>query len=674
MYKIYKNLRYFLSLCTLFIFVLCVITAGGAVFFAPDLEVLAHNSGSVTTHDGTLLAASRSADDKIRLKTLPQEVDPLFLKMLMASEDQRFYLHLGVDPLSLVRALISNIRENRTVSGASTLAMQAVRSLDHRPRTLANKIREAFGALFITLFEGRDRVLEIWLTRASFGADVEGVKAASLRWFGHMPDHMTPDEAALLVALPRAPENLRPDRHAQNAQKAVADVLRLCREKEVLSPEVSKAVTASALPDAMHALPSLQPGLCQRLFLAYPGQDLTVSLETPVQSILQNRGRIFRASHDPKITAAAVVLDRETGRITGFLGSAVPVDSQLPLPLAVRSPGSALKPFAYALAFEQHILHPKSILSDEKTFYGTWVPKNYSGLFQGKITAAKALIYSLNLPALAVLDRIDPENFTSRFLDLGLKLPKGVAASPAVILGGCGIDLLSLTALYAALADDGLYRSYGLFEDDENTRPQRILSRAAARATSEILEHLPPPAGFTPISGLSYKTGTSRGSRDAFAVGSLGKYTVGIWCGRPDGKATSSLTGFKDAAPMLYGIMQDLSPAPLKKIALDEKEALSADAPPLLADLSSESNDDSLLRIEFPQTGSLISPGIFGTVRVSIKGGVPPYYLSVNGRSCPDSTEFEPKLYDFEHNQVMRIDVTDSKGNGDSIMIKVAEN
>lgn len=677
----HKNLRNIIKaslfLCIKFIFVLWVLLTGLLVVFTPNLESLNNNSASVSTKEGTILSIERSSDDKIRLKTSPQDLDPLFLRMLQASEDERFYMHPGVDPLSITRALFSNLKNQRIVSGASTLAMQAVRSLKRPPRSLKAKITEALGALSLTLFEGRDQVLTIWLTRASFGADIEGVKAASLRYFGHLPNKLSPDEAALLVALPRAPEKLRPDRHPKEATYAIADVLRLCREKGVLSSSVSDAVISRDLPQKMHPWPQDQSGLCHRIFKQYPHQDITLTLQDPIQKILKNQGRIFRQGHISPITMAAVVLDREQGVIVGLIDAASAQDSFMSLPYAIRSPGSTLKPFAYALAFEQHLLHPQSILEDEKTFFGTWAPKNFSGTFLGKITAAKALIYSLNLPALHVLQSIKPENFTSRLTELGLKLPKGAPASVAVILGGCGIDLVSLSALYAALEDDGVWKPYLPFKDDAKVQKknsqQRILSAKAARATATILQELPPPSGFTKILGLSYKTGTSRSSRDAFAIGSLGKYTVGVWCGRADGKATDYLTGFKDAAPVLFEIMQALSPTTFVKKDLGYNELLTNTAPEILADLSHNSApnlDHQALHIEFPRTGDKLSPGLFGTIHLNIKGGVPPFYIAINGRAC-DELDFDPKLYDINHDGIMHIDVIDSKGQSDGIVISV---
>ncbi len=654
----------------------------------PKFDVLSDTSYVVRYQDSEVMYVGRTQDDKFRIKTTVQDVDPLFIKMLIASEDKRFYEHIGVDPIAIGRALISDIKANRIVSGASTLAMQAVRSIEKPRRTVLAKIKEALGAIFLTVSKGREEVLNIWLTRASFGGDTEGVTAASLRWFGHLPNHLTAEECALLVALPRAPESYRPDRNPEAASLAIKDVLSLAVKNNVISDFSAKAIDPQNLPSKMQSLPREQPGLANKLIATNDSKDLTTSLKRKVQSILINEGRHFRSTHEMPVSLAAVVLNRTTHKIEGYLGAAVAEDSQLSLGQAIRSPGSALKPFAYAIAFEQQLLHPKSILADEKTFFGSWAPQNYSRLFKGKVTAENALIYSLNLPALAVLSKITPDTFSSRLQNYGLVLPKGATPSLALILGGCGIRLTDLTALYAALEDDGIYAPYSFISGDlnkkeqnkaelKNTAPKesketRILSAGSARAVAEILQKSPAPLGFSKIDSLGYKTGTSWGSRDAWCIGSLGNYTVGVWCGRPDGKETAGLTGFMDASPVLYKIMQELNPDIKAKKALESKDRISATPPEILKDLSNtDVIDKDSLHIEFPRDGDTLSPGIFGTISLSIKGGTAPFYLSINSIPCDNLDEIEPSKYMKTNDSPLHIDVIDSQGRGDSITVKV---
>ena len=655
-----------------FILLLIALAVASAFWWAcPDLDD--DCSGSISLNNKEIFFVAKNRDGRIRLPTTIDDVDPLFLKMLIASEDKRFYSHLGVDPIALARALLSDLKAGRIVSGGSTLAMQAVRSLNRRPRTFLQKIKESLGALYLTCVYGRNKVLEIWLTRAPFGADTEGVKAASLRWFGHDPSHLTPKEAALLVALPRSPERIRPDRYPKNAAKHIQDVLRLAKAQGVLSSFTASAVEHEPIPHKLLPIAANERGLSLKL-LASDQDQLITTLDSRIQNLLQLQGKIFKQNHPRELTAAAVVIDRTKHEIAGYLGATVPEDSQLPLAHAIRSPGSALKPFAYAIAFEQHLLHPKTILSDEKSFFGNWAPRNFSGKFLGKITAETALAYSLNLPALEVMKTIDPSSFASRFRDLGLVLPKHADPSLALILGGCGISLVDLTALYAALEDDGLWYENTFKKDELPHHFKRILSKGASRAVSEILKKVPAPPGFTKELAISYKTGTSWGSRDAWAVGSLGQYTVGVWCGRPDGKPSFGITGFEDAAPMLFRILQCLNAPPMKKPELPAWERLPKIPPKNLIALDHNSFDDPLaLKIEFPQDDSVLVPGNFGDVDVFVKGGVPPLYLFVNDRSCPDSDSFKASEFVDQNKEYQEISVIDSSGRGCSIKVRILQ-
>ena len=656
----------------LFILLLTAMVAVLTFWWArPDLNE--DCSGSVSLKNGDIFFVSKNRDGRIRLPTKIDDVDPLFLNMLIASEDKRFYSHFGVDPIALARALISDLKAGRIVSGGSTLAMQAVRSLDRRPRTLLQKIKESIGALYLTCVYGRKTVLEIWLTRAPFGADTEGVKAASLRWFGHDPSHLTPEEAALLVALPRSPERIRPDRHPQNAARHIRDVLRLAKARGVLSNFTAQAVDSDRIPHKLLTIPSNERGLSLKLLDSSQEQMIT-TLDGRIQNLLKVQGKLFKQNHHHNVTAAAVVIDRSKHEIAGYLGAAVPEDSQLPLAHAVRSPGSALKPFAYAIAFEQHLLHPKTILSDEKTFFGNWAPRNFSGEFSGNITAETALAYSLNLPALEVMKNIDPASFASRFGELGLVLPQNADPSLSLILGGCGISLVDLTALYAALEDDGLWYKNLFKANEKKLYSRRILSKGASRAVSEILKKVPAPAGFTKELDISYKTGTSWGSRDAWAVGSYGQYTAGVWCGRPDGKPAYGITGFEDAAPLLFRILQNLNAVAQKKPELSPQELLPKLPPKALLSLEKHVFDDPLaLKIEFPQDGSVLVPGNFGDIDVFVKGGVPPLYLFVNNKSCPDPDSFNVSEFIDNSKEYQEISVIDSSGRGCSIKVKILQ-
>lgn len=650
--------------------VLTLIFTGFFLWSIPDLTRYEQSSRSVTDSEGNILSYTRSADDKVRLKTTVDKVDPLYLKMLLASEDQRFYSHFGVDPLAIARAFISNIKSEHIVSGASTLAMQTARALEPHPRTLLYKLKEACAALYLTLNRGREGVLNLYLTMTPFGADIEGVKLASLRWFGHTPEHLSPEEAALLVALPRAPELIRPDLHPNRASYYVKDVLRLAVAKGILSEDTAQAAANAPLPKKLLSFTQHERGLASYLQKNYRGDEITTTIDPRLENFLLDLGAQFRAIHPAPLELAAVIIDRKSNCIAGYLGSA-DESNFLPLAHAVRSPGSALKPFAYALAFEQELLHPYTLLCDEQEIFGSFMPRNYSGKFKGVITAEEALIYSLNIPALKVMQSISPEFFLQRLNHTHevLKTPPHTSPSLAIALGGVGISLYDLTVLYAVLEEDGeLTWPKLVLKEQQNNETVRILKKGSARAVSEILKKLPAPQGLTKVSELSYKTGTSWGSRDAWALGSLGDYTAGVWIGRPDGMSVGTLSGYTDAAPILYKILTTCTPFFEPKEPLKSSESLPQFPPELLKDLrhSKHSLDPHTLSIEFPKDRSIIAPGRNGRVYLMLKGGIPPFYLNVNGHGEETHDSFVPKT-DGPH----CISVLDSAGHSSTINIDI---
>ncbi len=657
---------------------LAAVFTAAAVFFIsalPDETPYEKPSKIMAASDGELLSYTLSEDGYLRFDTKVSEVDPLYLKMLIASEDKRFYSHPGVDPLAMGRALISDIKARKVVSGGSTLAMQTARTMAKNPRTLLNKARETLAALCLTFRHGREGVLNRYLSLAPMGSNIEGVKAASYRWFGHAPSHLTPAEAALLVALPRAPELIRPDRHPESALYYRNDVLRLATENGVIKEDVGEAAALEPLPKALVPLKRSAPQLQAMLSKQGGGYYAATTLKSATQKVLSNIGENFHQRHKQDgLTAAIIVINNETMELEGYLGAAVNEDSFLNLPYAVRSPGSALKPFAYALAFSQNLLHPKTILEDSKRSYGAWTPRNFTGSFRGEITAEKALIQSLNLPALKVLESLDAGLFLSE-LNLGKRrviLPPGEKAQLSLILGGCGISLMHLTELYAALANDGKFQDAVILKDGEREAPAKadyeILDKNSARAVYEILKATPRPYEYTRGIEVSYKTGTSFRGRDAFAVGSYGTLTCGVWVGRPDGHAVPGNTGFLNAAPLLFETLSKLPKGPKAKPELNEEGPLAPRPPKALASLKDTEGllpDENALFILFPGDGQTVVPDSEGFVTLKIKGGTEPFFLTVNG------AQQEGLRFKAEKSGYYQLTLLDGEGRSQNLTLKI---
>lgn len=736
---------------------------------APDLSRFYDRSHSLYDKSGNIIYSSMNKDGYHRILTTQSQVDPLYIKMLIASEDERFYSHPGVDVISIGRALWSNITSGSIVSGASTIAMQVCRMLEPKERSIWSKAKEALGALYLTHYYGRDQILSLYLTLAPFGGNIEGVNAASYIYFNHSPKNLTPAEAALLVALPRSPEVIRPDRHPKSARYYRNEVLKKAVTDKIIKQDILAFATKEPIPNVRHALPQDAYYLGQSIFtskLITPeikalreltariigkqvisseqdiksshsakdnqdqsptlgkedlennsqelasakgntlGQDLSAStqgaqlvehnqeqketinqvievqlsgasikpdqyeafnkaalqdglnqfvnvdsselghehgnsqgqdqslgshsteferklkmlnslgplprelyttIDPKVQELLINAVEEYRHSflgEDKQDSLSIVVVDNDTFEVLGYVGALGTDISYVDSALALRSPGSALKPFAYALAFDQGLLHPNSILLDKGQIYDGYQPRNYDRQFYGELTAAKALQASLNLPAVEVMRAIGPDNFinminnTKNDIDLydhsqelnsyvhgSLVLPKQAKPSLSLVLGGCGISLFDLTQLYASLAHDGSSaplrvlsakrpssamvrkHNYKYHFDAENkkektsvravgNKPERsyqslkenhihyqtMVRPAAARATYNILQGTPAPFGF----GNNY---FSLGPKVSYKTGTSYKNRDAWALGSSNNITVGVWTGRNDGSP-----------------------------------------------------------------------------------------------------------------------------
>jgi penicillin-binding protein 1C len=627
-----------------------------AVFFAlpgPALDRSRNLSGLVLARDGSILRGFLSADGKWRLPAAPDDVDPLYRKMLIAAEDQRFAAHPGVDALAVLRAFGQLASQGHIVSGASTLTMQAVRLLEHRRRSLAAKGIEAAEALALHRRLGTDGVLGLYLTLAPFGGNLEGVRAASLAYFGKEPRHLSPGEAALLVALPRAPERLRPDRHPEAARQARDAVLERMRERGIVSEQVLAEARSEPLPQHRLALPFHAVHLARALRNGAP--EMTVQ-RTTIDPLLQRQIEALLRREavelDPQATLAALVVDNRERRVIAYVGNAE-FDSAdrhgtLDMVRAVRSPGSALKPFIYAMAFDRLIIHPETVLEDRPRHFGDYAPTDFDGRFQGAVSAAEALQYSLNVPAVAVLDRLGPSRFTAALGAAGiqLRLPAPTAdPGLAIALGGAGISLGELATLYAAMAHDGTVAPLRFREDDPAGRETAIFGPLAAWYVGDILRNAPPPPVVPPAELrqrrlLAVKTGTSYGFRDFWAIGYDAQVTIAVWAGRPDGTPMPGRSGRTTAAPVLFKIADLLGPAPALSAPQAPPEALRLgrrDLPPGLRRLdagaadSGRNADPGAPKILYPPDGAVVSwDG--AEVPLEATGGRGPLRWLVDGR------------------------------------------
>ncbi|HEX2528954.1 MAG TPA: penicillin-binding protein 1C [Geminicoccus sp.] len=627
---------------------LAVLIAGAAVgllldrLFPLPLARFHDRSPLVVAEDGAWLRAFPSGDGSWRLMTRADQVPPLFLDMLVAAEDRRFFLHPGIDPLALVRAGLQWLARGRVVSGGSTLTMQVAKLLDPQPRTLSAKLVEIFRALQLGLRHDRDDVLAMWLTLAPFGGNLEGVRVASLAWFGREPAELAPAEMALLVALPRAPEQLRPDRHPERARIARDRLIRRLAARGAIDADTAAAATAMPVPTKRRRLPMLAPHLAEQLLARRPAaaaDPLVTTLDRPLQEGVERLLRARAATLAAPVNVAVVVIEHATGKVRAWAGSAAYADharhGMVDHARAIRSPGSTLKPFVYGLAFDRFQAHPRSIVRDEPRRFADYAPDNFDDGFSGETTVTAALQRSLNLPAVTVLDRLGPVGFVQGLADAGLDLqldPRRPAGLP-VILGGVGTSLVQLVAAYGAIAGDGQVRQPRMMPGQTVPSDRPLLTPAAAAALRSILAQVPRPIGARPDRVLAYKTGTSFRFKDGWAIGFDGRHAAGVWVGRSDAAPCArACSGLGGAAPILAAIFDLVEPAPLPPAPADSP--FLGDPPAALArldQLAGQPDAGPPLRLEFPADASVLEAGRADAVPLRAAGGRLPYRWYVEG-------------------------------------------
>lgn len=533
----------------------------------------------VVAADGTPLRPYPSRDGVWRYPVGPEHVSPHYLQTLLGYEDRWFYWHPGVNPVALLRAAWQWLAHGRIVSGGSTITMQVARLLDpelagHPSRSLAAKLRQIARAVQLELHYSKNEILGLYLTHAPMGGIVEGAEMASRLWLGKSAMDLSPAEAALLTALPQSPSRLRPDRHPEAAQAARDKVLDRMLARELWSAEeVADAKIENVLAPPLRAR-WLAPLAAQRLQRQQHGAGRRAAivhstLDAEIQSATERMMLDRIDALPPRVSMAILVMDNDTLEVKAYAGSADFADesryAHVDMVRGVRSPGSTLKPFLYAQALDDGLIHSESMLLDAPLSFGGYAPGNFQAAFAGPVSVSQALQRSLNVPAVDLLDRVGPVRFASRLAMGGvrLRLPAGAAPNLSLILGGGGTTLEELVGAYRAFARDGVAGVPRLAPDQPRVE-SRIMSPGAAWIVRDILEgggHPDRPLEQA-AQGLAWKTGTSFGFRDAWAVGVTDQWTIGVWVGRPDGTPNPGFFGANVAAPLLQDLVAALPAGP----------------------------------------------------------------------------------------------------------------
>jgi penicillin-binding protein 1C len=650
-----------------------------------DLEV----SKVVLDRHDKLLRAYLTSEGRWRLPATKTQVDPRYLEALFAYEDKRFYEHRGVDPLAMARAAFQFVTQGRIVSGGSTLTMQVARLLEPRQRRSVDaKIRQMVRAIELEWALGKDQILGLYLTLAPYGGNLEGIRAASYAYFGKEPRRLTLGEAALLVALPQSPEYRRPDRHPNAAKSARNRVLdRIAGHTPFTEAEIASA-KKEKVPTGRRPMPLSAPHAADQAVIADPDESvLRLTINARLQKTLERLARERAQGLGPDMSVAMVVVDNATGEVLARVGSPDYFDvrraGQVDLTQAVRSPGSTLKPFIYGLGFEDGLIHPETLIEDRPIRYPGYQPENFDLTFQGTVTVRRALQMSLNVPAVAVLDQVGPSRLVARLSQAGaaLVLPGNEAPGLALGLGGVGVRLTDLTMLYVGLARQGTVAP--LIERlGAGPRPsRRLMEPVAAWYVGSVLLGSPPPENA--LGGrIAFKTGTSYGYRDAWAIGFDGKRTVGVWVGRPDGAPVAGLVGRVSAAPILFDAFARSGQLlqPLKRAPKGTLIATTAKLPPPLQRFASRGSAGVAMtpkvRIVFPPNGaSLDLAGREGEkpdpIAIKIAGGTPPLNVLLNGLPIVAKKTARTLFFEPDGPGFVRLTVTDSTGAADSVVVRL---
>ena len=662
----------------------------------PDMTRAIHVSPEVVDAKGVMLRAFLTDDGYWRMKTSVRDVSPRYLSMLKAYEDQRFEDHWGVDPLAVIRAGFQFLTSGHIVSGGSTLTMQVARILEPpRSRGIATKLFQMLRAIQLEERYSKDEILSLYLTLAPFGGNLEGVRAASLSYFGKDPLQIDLSEAALLVALPQSPVKQRPDRHAIRAAKGRDKVLARMVSEGIVTQGDSDVARREGVPFARQAMPLSAPHLAMRLKQRTHDTRIVTTLNAALQAAVERLATQEAPYFGDGTALSIVVVENRTRNVLAYLGgvSYWGPSGQIDLAQRSRSPGSALKPFIYGLAFENLILHPSTMMTDAPTMFGDYAPKDFEGTFQGAVTARDALRMSLNIPAVMTLDRIGPLAFTTTLENAGARLAfpaGGEAPSLPVALGGLGISLADITMLYSGIANGGQARALRFIAGTPDAPDHRLFGPVAAFYLKQILRGVALPDGWAMGQGLTqqraiaFKTGTSYGYRDAWSVGFSNDYTVGVWVGRADGSPRAGHVGRESAAPIL-----------LKTFELLPRDVHADDPPPAGAILT---NENSLLppsmrifrretatappretvvpppTIAFPPNGTVVplpaDSAKEHTIVLKADGGKAPLTWLVNGQLLGNFDRLQPVLYTPDGEGLARITVVDAAGRSDTAQVR----
>ena len=559
---------------------------------------LFHTPTSYVIEDdkGMLLGASIAKDGQWRFPAV-NEVPEKFRQCILTFEDKRFYYHPGVDPVAMLRALVKNLQNKQVISGGSTISMQVIRLSRKKPRTVWQKLKEVILAMRLELSYSKKDILALYASHAPFGTNVVGLDAASWRYFGRSPEQLSWSEMATLAILPNAPSLVHPGKNRDRLVKKRNQLLDKLVAENKLDPSTAKLAKLEPIPDKPLPLPQLAPHLLNRFKIDFSKLGLnSTRIKTTVQydlqkninSLLQRYHQQFKSNGINNV--AALVLSVETGNALAYVGNVSDsgdpeTEGQVDMIPASRSPGSTLKPILYASMLSDGLFLPNSLVADVPTQIGGYTPQNFDLGYDGAVPASKALYRSLNIPAVKMLQQYKYERFHQQLKNLGITTLKKPADfyGLSLILGGCETSMWDLSGVYASMVRTlNHYNRYKRKYNGDDYHPPNYVKKeinhttmALQRATwidygslwftFQAMQEVMRPGEellweqFSSSQKIAWKTGTSFGFRDGWAIGLTPQYVVCVWVGNADGEGRPGLVGIETAAPILFDIF-DLLP------------------------------------------------------------------------------------------------------------------
>ena len=577
-----------------------VLIAGLLLWFwlsLPDQLFNAPTSYVIEDKDGNLLNATIAADGQWRFphnKTVPQK----FIDCITTFEDKRFFKHPGVDPVAITRAITKNIKNKGIVQGGSTISMQVIRlSKKDEKRNIWNKIKESILAVRLEMTYSKKEILALYAGNAPFGSNIVGLDAAAWRYYGRSPDKLSWGEMAALAVLPNAPALVHPGRNRDVLLRKRNGLLDHLLEAGKLSPEAAELAKLEPLPDEPLLLPQNAPHLLQRFIKDNKTWKQETRIKTTLDGNLQKNVTRIIQQHQSVLkgnginNACALVLDVETGNVLSYAGNIADpankeMESDVDVIAAPRSPGSALKPILYASMLSDGLILPNSLIPDIPTQIGSYAPKNFDLNYDGAVPAGRALSRSLNIPAIKMLQQYKYQRFYETLQQCGISTLNRSADTYglSLVLGGCEVTMWDIAAVYASMAralnhqtknhgkmDAADFHAPNYKPSTTNLSPQTAnrkpqtnipLDATSIYFTFQAMQEVMRPGEeglwqlFSSSQKIAWKTGTSFGFRDGWAIGVTPKNVVAVWVGNTDGEGRPGLIGVQTAAPILFDIFR----------------------------------------------------------------------------------------------------------------------